>query len=204
MNDADERVRDSRISEALREPVETPDVTGFVMAHLPAKHRSPGFRWVWACAAACMVLALGLYLLLCPSQPNRMANTVPERKAPEVRHQTPVPRSPVQPQLAVAPERRIQPKYQHRKPLRLAHLPKKHKSRPLSVPNHIEQPESPNAMDGVNAAMQSALAEAVAMQMRQTVRTLPPNPDADKVERPPLTIIRNRGPEQITITQLGG
>ena len=203
MKHADE-IGSSRISEALQQPGDTPDVTDFVMARLPINRKPAANRWVWACAAACMVLALGLYLLLRPSQPARIVNTVPEHRSPEVRHHTPAPRSPVQPQLAAAPEKHTQPRYQRQRPVRLAHLPKKHRSRPLPVPNHIEQPESPNAMDGVNAAMQSALAEAVAMQMKQTVRTLPPNPDADKIERPPLTVILNSGPERTPVAQPGG
>jgi len=104
----------------------------------------------------------------------------------------------------VVRERQTRPRHPDRKPVELAHVPKKHGSTPLPVPKHIEQPESPAGINHAEAAMQARLAGTMVMQMQQPVRTVPPNPDADKIERPPLIVIVNRGPERTPVAQPGG
>jgi hypothetical protein len=207
MKHADRDVRNSRISEALQEPVDAPDVTEFVMAHLPARPRTT-FRWRWAHAAALLIIGLAVYAVLRPTQPSRIVRrAVPEHRdivqqrripSPETVHE-----SPMTSRNQSRPIRRSG--WTRRTYVARNHTP--------AHPKHVEYPHAPDVQDvqaqPVRTAEEHLAADTVIVQqavshMNQTARALPPNPDADKIERPQLKAILNNGPERTPVTELGG
>ena len=178
---------DERITEALRQPLETPDMTDSVMARLPVQRRSR-LRWVYAAAIPILILAVFLFLSR-GQKPEYQA-----RKQPAPMSQSPIVRS--LPPPATPPKTIVAQKPQPKGSAVRRH---RHASKP-------PKPSPPsNALPSYHlSAVDQGIAQATLEQIRPDTPSLPPNEDAATIERPALGVIANCGPEQIPIEKLGG
>lgn len=222
-------IQQSRIAEALRQPVESPDIADSVMTRL-RRYRGRLFgRRVWAyAAAACLVVAITLVILCRAPHPGRIAEHTPPVQ--RVTQQPPsgtqqdqhVPATtkptPTQPETAkrLAPVKSLHsPKVPTRRtggksPNTAAVKPSgsgtgQSPERPESAPpdrQEVAQDTGPSDDAGITVAAE--LTKLALDQIKPIVYVLPPNKDAETIERPPLELIENRGPVQVRLKKLGG
>ena len=175
---------DERIAEALKQPIETPDMTDFVMARLPIKKRWR-LRWAYAVAIPIAILAVVLFL-------NR--GQKPEYQA--TKRPAPVSPAPVEkpiPRPMPNPQRFVVQEPQEKRPAVRRHI---------SVPKHTRPvPQTPRTRNLPSLAEMPIPNLAVS---RPDTPSLPPNEEAATTERPALGVIANCGPEQIPVEELGG
>ena len=187
---------DERIAEALKQPIETPDMTDFVMARLPIEKR---WRLKWAYAAAIPVLIVAVVLFLSRGQkPEYQAikQPAPVSQAPTVRS---VPTPPV-----TLPKTITAQKPQPRRPSVRRH---RYASKPVVKPPEPKREDSPPLNDVPSdelLAIKQAIVQTALEQIRPVTHTLPPNEDAETIERPALEVIANCGPIQVPVEELGG
>ena len=200
MKSDDERIRDSRIAEALRQPVDAPDVTDYVMAHLPERPK-PTFRWALACAAALLLVVLALSFALRPSRPTQIVKQA-SPKRPTVEH---ISRDNGQPAQRLV---RSVGETSHHRSHDAPQRPKLRGQHHELLATEQDVPKKPQTAvseeTDQSSVAETAVMQAVLEQMRQNVRTLPPNEDAETIERPPLVVIENRGTERVPVGELGG
>ena len=186
-------VRQSRITEALRQPVEVPDNTDSVMARLPIQRRSR-LRWAYAVAIPIAILAVVLFL-------NR--GQKPEYQA--TKRPAPVSPAPVEkpiPRPMPNPQRFVVQEPQEKRPAVRRHR---------FTPKHVAKSPEPKPVDSQPtpvsdefAVLKQAIVQTALEQIRPVTHTLPPNEDAETIERPALEVIANCGPIQVPVEELGG
>jgi hypothetical protein len=196
-NERDDELRGARIAEALREPVEAPDVTDAVMSSLTEPRRS-AHRYAWALAAACLVAALAVLSLFHTYQastPRRFAigGAVLPRTTNRAREQG---RSTPNPTQLVA-KGREKPTYVTAKRTigtrRLAHSHERvAESHVTAAPMVSIQPERATLGDGDVVTTGIVRVGSATYHVKQTIHIPPPNPDANVV-RPELKVVRSAG-----------
>jgi len=182
---------DERITEALKQPIETPDMTDVVMARLPVQRR---WRLKWAYAVAIPLLILAVVLIFNRGQkPEYQAakQPVPVSPAPIVR---PVPKP--NPPKTIAQEPRPVPRAVRRRHYAPRHVAKS------PEPEPVDSRPTPASDDFT--ALQQSIARAAIEQSKPVVHAPPPIEDAETIERPALEIIANCGPMQGPIEKIGG
>ena len=175
---------DERISEALKQPMETPDIADTVMARLPSQ-RHWRLRWVYAAAIPILILAVVLFLNR-GQKPEYQATKqpTPVSQAPTIK---PIPKPMPNPPRTIVQEPRPTPRAMRRH---------------ISVPKHTRPvPQTPRTRNLPSLEEMPIPNLAVS---RPDTPSLPPNEDAATIERPALGVIANCGPEQIPIEKLGG
>ena len=175
---------DERITEALKQPIETPDMTDFVMARLPIEKR---WRLRWAYAAAIPVLIVAVVLFLSRGQK-------PEYQATK----RPAPVSP-------APIEKPIPRPLPNPPKVIVHMPQPRfpaVRRHISIPKHRKP--VPRTTPTRNLPSLAEMPIPNLAVSRPDTPSLPPNEEAATIERPALGVIANCGPEQILVEELGG
>lgn len=201
-------IRRSRIAEALRSPVESPDIADSVMARLPGD-RGAVVRWVWASMlVACAVVVLVLCLMHGPRrEPYTARNTEVARPEPQQslqqmaapKEQAVVARkSDGEKPVPQMDERRSVVKRIHRAPGRNTAAPDK-----PEVPEQSEHAQSV-VEEPIEQVVQPTEGVTSYQAYGQTVYVLPPNEDSESIERPSLRVVRHQGPLVKPIEPQGG
>jgi len=150
----------------------------------------------WAYVVAIPILILAVVLLLNRGQKPEYQAT--KRPAPV----SPAPIEKPIPRPMPNPPRIIVQKLQEKRPaVRRRHFIPKHVAR-SPEPKPVDSQPTPASDDFT--ALQQAIAQAALEQIRPVTHTLPPNEDAETIERPALEVIANCGPIQVPVEELGG
>ena len=227
-------VLQTRMKESLLQPVEAPDMTESMMVFRESCSRNRGLLSRWACgvAAVCVVAAVAIYLTVLSPRPARVVfrdKGVPKQqkrvaavKPGEERYTVgSVGTRPVTPPV-VAKQRQIRsfkrvarkiPASGHKtriapppRPADLALVEPKRESAPSVTIRMTERPLP--AYDGLTRraiVMTVMLNGGASLSVRETVvNSLPADPDAAQIVRPPLETVVERAPMPNRPMSIGG
>ena len=227
-------IMQARVRESLLQPVESPDMTESVVMLLPAptRRKSVASRWAWGVAAVCVVAAVAIYLVVLSPRSNNVVlrdRGVPKQqkrvvavKPGEKHYGTGIGATrPVDPPIVAKqrptrePKRLVKriPTSGHKtriapapRPAGLALVEPKRESAPTVTIRMTERPLP--ASDGQTRralVMTVTLNGRASLSVRETVVTsLPPDPDAAQIVRPPLKTVVERAPIQNRPMSTGG